>query len=215
VQIKFTYFSKIMLRSQNGGRWAQSHDKQHFGHLQSRPRRNPLLRITKSVGWFAGGAIAKPPAAVIATRVSNDANKSVRQNSGPRPQRMAGSASLGAIPQHRGGLLFKASSACQGLGAKLILRSFRREIFPMPNFPSSQTKVAPISKANLQAAIQAARARVPTRPLTLHMKVDKLRQMRVCRSNSATSSDIISDLYDAVRELQIWVDPLILLLPDV
>jgi hypothetical protein len=34
---------------------------------------------------------------------------------------MAGSASLGAIPQHRGGLLFKASSACQGLGAKLIL----------------------------------------------------------------------------------------------
>jgi hypothetical protein len=47
------------------------------------------------------------------------------------------------------------------------------------------------------------------------MKVDKLRQMRSADPIQQLQSDIISDLYDAVRELQIWVDPLILLLPDV
>jgi hypothetical protein len=46
----------------------------------------PAAADHKSVGWLAGGAIAKPPARRIATRVSDDANKSVRQNSGPRPQ---------------------------------------------------------------------------------------------------------------------------------
>jgi hypothetical protein len=85
----------------------------------------------------------------------------------------------------------------------------------MPNFPSSRTKVAPISKANLQAALQAVRACVPTRPLILHMKVDKLRQMRSDDPIQQLQSDIISDLYDMVRELQIWVDPLILLSTDI
>jgi hypothetical protein len=71
--------------------------------------------------------------------------------------------------------------------------------------------VAPISKANLQAA----RACVPRRPLTLRMKVDKLRQMRFGDPIQQLQSDIISDLYDKVRELQIWVDPLVLLYSDI
>jgi hypothetical protein len=85
----------------------------------------------------------------------------------------------------------------------------------MPNFPSSQTKVTPLTQAKLQAAIKAAKARVPTRPLTLHMKVDKLRQMKSDDPIQQLQSDIISDLYDTVRELQVWVDPLLLLLPDI
>jgi hypothetical protein len=128
---------------------------------------------------------------------------------------MAGGLSVGVIPWHRGGLLFNASSACQSLGRESILHSFRRENFPMPKFPSSQTKVAPLSQANLKAAIQAAQARAPTRPLTLKMKVEKLRFTRSDDPIQQLQSDIISDMYDAIRELQIMVDPLILLLPDI
>jgi hypothetical protein len=47
------------------------------------------------------------------------------------------------------------------------------------------------------------------------MKVDKLRQMRSDDPIQQLQSDIISDLYDMVRELQIWVDPLVLLSPDI
>jgi hypothetical protein len=85
----------------------------------------------------------------------------------------------------------------------------------MPNFPSSQTKAGPFSQANLKAAIQAAQARVPTRPLTLKMKVDRLRLMKSDDQIQQLQSDILSDMYDAIRELQIMVDPLILALPDI
>jgi hypothetical protein len=47
------------------------------------------------------------------------------------------------------------------------------------------------------------------------MKVDKLRQMRFGDPIQQLQSDIISDLYDKVRELQIWVDPLVLLYSDI
>jgi hypothetical protein len=75
--------------------------------------------------------------------------------------------------------------------------------------------VAPISQANPQAAIKAAMARVPTRHLCMKMKVEKLRLTKSDDPIQQLQSDIISDLYDAVRNLQVMVDPLILLLPDV
>jgi hypothetical protein len=85
----------------------------------------------------------------------------------------------------------------------------------MPKFPSSQTKVAPISQANLQSAIKAAIARTPTRRLSMKMKVEKLRLTKSDDPIQQLQSDIISDFYDAIRDLQVMVDPLILLLPDV
>jgi hypothetical protein len=85
----------------------------------------------------------------------------------------------------------------------------------MPKFPSSQTKVAPISQANLQSAIKAAIARTPTRRLSMKMKVEKLRLTKSDDPIQQLQSDIISDFYDAIRDLQVMVDPRILLLPDV
>jgi hypothetical protein len=90
-----------------------------------------------------------------------------------------------------------------------------RERFSMPRFPSSQTKVAPISQANPQAAIKAAMARAPTRHLSMKMKVEKRRLTKSDNPIQQLQRDIISDLYDAVRNLQVMVDPLILLLPAV
>ena len=83
----------------------------------------------------------------------------------------------------------------------------------MPRFPSSQNKVAPTSQANLQSAIKAEMARVPTRRLSMKMKVEKLRLTKSDDPIQQLQSDIISDLYDAIRDLQVMVDPLILLLP--
>jgi hypothetical protein len=83
---------------------------------------------------------------------------------------------------------------------------------PMPKFPSSQNKVAPISQANPQSAIKA---RAPTRRLSMKMKVEKLRLTKSDDPIQQLQSDIISDFYDAIRDLQVMVDPLILLLPDV
>jgi hypothetical protein len=90
-----------------------------------------------------------------------------------------------------------------------------RERFAMPRFPSSENKVAPISQANPRAAIKAAMARVPTRRLSMKMKVKKLRLTKSDSPIQQLQSDIISNLYDAVRDLQVMVDPLILLLLDV
>jgi hypothetical protein len=92
---------------------------------------------------------------------------------------------------------------------------YEERSLPMPKFPSSQTKVAPISQANLPSAIKAAMARVPTRHLSMKMKVEKLRLTKSDDPIQQLQSDIISDLYDAVRDLQVMVDPLILFLPDV
>jgi hypothetical protein len=49
----------------------------------------------------------------------------------------------------------------------------------------------------------------------MKMKVEKLRLTKSDDAIQQLQSDIISDLYDAVRDLQVIVDPLILLLPDV
>jgi hypothetical protein len=86
--------------------------------------------------------------------------------------------------------------------------------FPTPKFPSSQSKVAPISQANLQATIKAAMARAPVRNMTLPMKMDKLRQMKSDDPIQQLQSDILSDFYDAIKELQIMVDPRVLLYPE-
>jgi hypothetical protein len=58
-------------------------------------------------------------------------------------------------------------------------------------------------------------ARVPTRRLSMKMKVKKLRLTKSDSPIQQLQSDIISNLYDAVRDLQVMVDPLILLLLDV
>ena len=58
-------------------------------------------------------------------------------------------------------------------------------------------------------------ARVPTRRLSIKMKVEKLRLTRSDDPIQQLQSDIIGDFYDAIRDLQAMVDPLILLLPDV
>jgi hypothetical protein len=47
------------------------------------------------------------------------------------------------------------------------------------------------------------------------MKVEKLRLTKSNDPILQLQSDFISDLYDAVRDLQVMVDPLILFLPDV
>jgi len=49
----------------------------------------------------------------------------------------------------------------------------------------------------------------------MKMKVEKGRLTKSDDPIQQFQSDIISDLYDAVRNLQVMVDPLILLLPDV
>jgi hypothetical protein len=49
----------------------------------------------------------------------------------------------------------------------------------------------------------------------MKMKVEKLRLTKSDNPIQQLQSDIISDLYDAVTDLQVMVDPLILLLPDV
>jgi hypothetical protein len=47
------------------------------------------------------------------------------------------------------------------------------------------------------------------------MKVENLRLAKSDNPIQQLQRDIVSDLYDAVRNLQVMVDPLILLLPDV
>jgi hypothetical protein len=49
----------------------------------------------------------------------------------------------------------------------------------------------------------------------MKMKVKKLRLTKSDSPIQQLQSDIISNLYDAVRDLQVMVDPLILLLLDV
>ena len=56
-------------------------------------------------------------------------------------------------------------------------------------------------------------ARVPTRHLSMKMKVEKLRLTKSDDPIQQLQSDIISDFYDAIRDLQVMVDPLILPLP--
>ena len=51
--------------------------------------------------------------------------------------------------------------------------------------------------------------------LVHEMKVEKLRLAKSGNPIQQLQRDIISDLYDVVRDLQVMVDPLILLLPDV
>ena len=58
-------------------------------------------------------------------------------------------------------------------------------------------------------------ARGPARPLSMKMKVEKLRLTRSDDPIQQLQSDIIGDFYDAIRDLQVKVDPLILLFPDV
>jgi hypothetical protein len=58
-------------------------------------------------------------------------------------------------------------------------------------------------------------ARAPTQHLSMKTKVEKLRLAKSGDPIQLLQSDIISYLYDAVRDLQVMVDPLILLLPDV
>ena len=80
----------------------------------------------------------------------------------------------------------------------------------MPNFPSSQTKLHPVA---LQQSIEAAQARLPHLHLTLYGKVLKLRQTHSADPIQQLQSDIISDMYDVVRELQVMLDPILLTLP--
>ena len=49
----------------------------------------------------------------------------------------------------------------------------------------------------------------------MKIKVEKLRLTKSDDPIQQLQSDIISDFYDAIRDLQVMVDPLILLLPDV
>ena len=80
----------------------------------------------------------------------------------------------------------------------------------MPNIPSSQTKA---QQLNLQQAIQAAQARLPHLHLTLYGKVLKLRTLKSADPIQQLQSDIISDMYDVVRELQVMLNPILLTLP--
>ena len=81
----------------------------------------------------------------------------------------------------------------------------------MPGIPSSHTKV---KKVSLENQIKAAQARAPHRHLTMYGKVLKLRGMKSDDPIQQLQSDIISDLYDAVRELQVDMFPILLTLPN-
>jgi hypothetical protein len=81
----------------------------------------------------------------------------------------------------------------------------------MPNFPSSQSKV---KKTSLENQIKAAMARIPHRHLTLYGKVSKLRQTISDDPIQQLQSEIISELYDAVRALQVDLFPILLTLPQ-
>ena len=76
----------------------------------------------------------------------------------------------------------------------------------MPDFPSSQTKA---KKVALQQAINAAQARLPHLRLTLYGKVLKLRGTKSDDPIQQLQSDILSDMYDVVRELQVMMDPIL------
>ncbi len=80
----------------------------------------------------------------------------------------------------------------------------------MPTIPSSQTKA---SSLNTQLAIKAAMARLPTLHLTLYGKVSKLRTMKSPDPIQQLQSDILSDMYDVVRELQTMLNPILLSMP--
>jgi hypothetical protein len=58
-------------------------------------------------------------------------------------------------------------------------------------------------------------ARGPARRLSMKMKVENQRLTRSDDPIQQLHSDIIDDFYDAIRDLQVKVDPLILLFPDV
>lgn len=81
----------------------------------------------------------------------------------------------------------------------------------MPTIPSSQTKAQNVA---LQQAIAAAQARLPHLHLTLYGKVLKLRGMKSDDPLQQLQSDILSDMYDTVRELQVLLDPILLTLPN-
>ena len=80
----------------------------------------------------------------------------------------------------------------------------------MPNFPSSQTKAPSIA---IQQAIKAAQARLPHLHLTLYGKVLQLRTMKSSDPVQQMQSDILSEMYDVVRELQVMLNPILLTLP--
>jgi len=69
----------------------------------------------------------------------------------------------------------------------------------MPPFPSSQTKFQ--QTQSLQQRIQAAETPVPVSP-SLHRMVIMLGTMKSTDPLQQLQSDIISELYDIVRQLQ-------------
>ncbi len=81
----------------------------------------------------------------------------------------------------------------------------------MPTFPSSQIKARNIP---LEQAIQAAQQRLPHLHLTLYGKVLKLRGTKSDDPVQQLQSDILSDMYDVVRELQVMMNPILLSLPQ-
>lgn len=81
----------------------------------------------------------------------------------------------------------------------------------MANVPSSNTKAKDL---NLQQAIKAAQARLPHLHLTLYGKVLSLRKTKSDDPIQQLQSDIISDMYDVVRELQVMLNPILLTLPN-
>jgi hypothetical protein len=82
----------------------------------------------------------------------------------------------------------------------------------MPSIPSSQTKSPRIG--DLQQ-LRAALERLQTASPTLSMKVKKLRSTKSTDAIQQLQSDVICELYDLVRELQVDLFPSLLGLPDV
>ena len=80
----------------------------------------------------------------------------------------------------------------------------------MPGFPTSQSKA---QRIDLQQAIAAAQARLPHMHLTLYGKVLKLRTMKSDDPLQQLQSDILSEMYDVVRETQVLLNPILLILP--
>ena len=81
----------------------------------------------------------------------------------------------------------------------------------MPDLASPKTKAKNVP---LQQAIASAQSRLPRMHLSLYGKVSKLRMTKSDDPIQQLQSDILSDMYDVVREMQVMLNPLLLTLPN-
>jgi hypothetical protein len=84
----------------------------------------------------------------------------------------------------------------------------------MPGIPSSQTKIGSRQQVALQAKIKAAQSTVQAQSLSLQAKMRKLRTIKTDDPLQQLQNDILRDLYEGYVQFERFMDPLLLLLPE-